>query len=224
MSNPGAPQPCRICQTSSLLFYQDSRAFFLCPHCFLIFTNDIPEKSVEENHYKSQWETTEPGFWKSQVDGLLPYLLAYRVPERILDFGAGSGELTAELKRRGYDVTALEPMRDGYLKDQSYPHLFDVVIAIEVIEHLPDVWEELRQIEKVLAKGGLILFSTAMTNSFIETPEAVEYFKNWWYKDDPTHLNFFCNRTLSKMAEMGDYDIDVYEDQVFVLRKRSVPQ
>lgn len=220
MLSQSVPPPCRICQSTSLLFYRDHRAFFLCPICLLIFITDVPEKHVEEKHYRSQWETTEPGFWKDQADGILRYIEKHKVPERILDFGAGSGELTAELKRRGYDATALEPMRDGFLKDQHYPHPFDVVIAVEVIEHLADVWEELRQIEQVLAQGGLILFSTGMTNPFIESPDAVEHFKKWWYKDDPTHLNFFCNRTLNKIAELGPYDIDVYEDQVFVLRKR----
>ena len=51
--------------------------------------------------------------------------------------------MTQDLQRHGYQVTALEPMNDGYLKDQQYLLLFDAVVAVEVIEHLPNAWEEL---------------------------------------------------------------------------------
>jgi 2-polyprenyl-3-methyl-5-hydroxy-6-metoxy-1,4-benzoquinol methylase len=58
--------------------------------------------------------------------------------------------MTQELQRHAYQVTLLEPLNDGYIKDQQYPFLFDIVVVVEVIEHLPNVWEELEHIEKVL--------------------------------------------------------------------------
>jgi 2-polyprenyl-3-methyl-5-hydroxy-6-metoxy-1,4-benzoquinol methylase len=51
--------------------------------------------------------------------------------------------MTQDLQRHGYQVTALEPMNNGYLKDQQYLFLFDAVVAVEVIEHFPNAWEEL---------------------------------------------------------------------------------
>ncbi len=184
----------------------------------MIFTEDLPEKSLEEKHYRDQWQTTDPAFWKSQVDVLLQLIQNYHTPKRILDFGSGSGEMTRELRGRGYDVTPLEPMLHGYLKDQDYSHKFDVVIAVEVIEHLQNPWEEIREIEKILPPEGIVIFSTLLTNAFIDRPDAGEQFKNWWYKDDPTHVSFFCNQALAKMADMGNYAIDIYQDKVFVLK------
>jgi len=223
MEQSGSPisTECRLCLTPAEFFYKDGRTFFKCPECSLIFTNDLPEKSLEENHYRSQWEATDPDFWKKQTDGLLQYVQAYGTPGHILDFGAGSGEMTRELEGRGYRVTPLEPMKDGFLKDQSYGYSFDVVIGIEVIEHLADFWSELREIEKVLSENGIVLFSTLFTNAFIDSPQAPEAFAKWWYKDDPTHVSFFCNRSLAKMADLGGYDIDIIGQQVFVLRKAS---
>ena len=109
-------------------------------------------------------------------------------------------------------------MTDGYLKDQSYPFLFDAVVAIEVIEHLPNVWEELEEIGKILKPGGVMVISTGLTNSFIDSPDAVEQFKGWWYKDDPTHISFFCNQTLSIMAEKRNYTIEIFGDKLFVVK------
>jgi hypothetical protein len=56
--------------------------------------------------------------------------------------------MTQDLRRHGYQFTALEPMNDGHLKDQQYLFLSDAVVAVEVIEHLPNVWEELEHIDK----------------------------------------------------------------------------
>ncbi len=209
---------CRICNSPSALFFQDQRAFYKCPECCLIFTDDFAAKEAEEKHYKDQWTTTDPGFWKSQVDVLLQLIENYRTPRHILDFGSGSGEMTNELRQRGFDVTPLEPMTHGYLKDQNYSLKFDVVIAVEVIEHLLEPWDEIREIENVLAPDGIVVFTSLLTNPFIDRPDAREQFKNWWYKDDPTHVSFFCNQVLSKMADMKSYDIDIFGNNVFVLK------
>lgn len=187
----------------------------------MIFTLDLLQKSLEEKHYRDQWQTTDPAFWKSQVDVLLQLMQNYHQLKRILDFGAGSGTMTRELRQRGFDVTPLEPMLNGYLKDQSYPAKFDTVIAVEVVEHLQNPWEEIREIENVLMPEGIVIFFTLLTNAFIDRPEAGEHFKNWWYKGDPTHVSFFCNQALAKMADMGNYAIDIYQDRVFVLKRAS---
>jgi SAM-dependent methyltransferase len=210
---------CRICKSSSSLFFQDQRAFYKCAECSLIFTEEFPDQEVEEKHYKDQWTTTDPGFWKSQVDVLLQLINNYRTPRHILDFGSGSGEMTHEFRQRGYDVTPLEPMTHGYLKDQQYTVKFDVVIAVEVIEHLLEPWEEIREIEKVLAPDGIVVFTSLLTNPFIDRPDAKDQFKNWWYKDDPTHVSFFCNQVLSKMADTGNFDIDIFGNNLFVLKR-----
>ena len=79
--------------------------------------------------------------------------------------------MTQELQHNAYQVTLLEPMNNGCLKDQQHPFLFDVVFALEVIEHLPNAWKELEHIEKVLEPEGIIVFSTGLTNPFTELPD-----------------------------------------------------
>ena len=129
-------------------------------------------------------------------------------PKRILDFGAGFGEMTQKLQHYGYQFTLLEAMNDGYRKGQQHLYLFNVV-AVKVIEHFPSIWEELEQIGKVLEPEGLMVFSTGLANPLIELPDAAKHFKTWWYKNVSTHLSFFCNRTLGVMADLRDYTIDI---------------
>ncbi len=173
----------------------------------------------EEAHYKGQWGTAEPGSWESKAKTLLNVVLQYCKPESILDFGSGCGSLSKALNELGVPTTSLEPMIHGYLADQSYTSKFSAVIGVEVIEHLPDPFAELKELEKVLAPGGVMVFSTLMTNAFVEHPQAQDHFKSWWYKDDPTHVGFYCNRALDTLSTLGQYEIDVFADQLFAIRK-----
>ena len=212
---------CRICETESSLFYSDVRSFYKCPSCTLIFTNETADNVAAEKHYKDQWNNADKNFWKQQTDGLLSVIHRYKMPVgRVLDFGSGTGEITKEFQARGIEATPLEPMIHGYLKDQNYPDKFDVVVGVEVIEHLPDMREELKEIEKNLSADGIMLFTTILTDSFIDSINEVEQFKGWWYKDDPTHVSFFSSKSILRLAEIMIYTADIYSAQLFVLKRQ----
>lgn len=210
---------CKICNSPSLLFFQNGRQFFRCTDCLFLFSPDRVSKEEEYAHYKNQWGGANPESWDSKAQVLLNVILQYVKPKSILDFGSGCGSLTEAFNNLGVNTTPLEPMVHGFLKDQRYSSKFDAVVGVEVIEHLPDPVAELKEIEKVLSPNGVMVFSTLMTNSFIEHPLAREHFKSWWYKDDPTHVSFFCNQSLDTLSRMRNYEIDVFADQIFAVRK-----
>jgi SAM-dependent methyltransferase len=108
-----------------------------------------------------------------------------RPGDRALDMGCGAGRHAFELLRRGADVTALD-MDAGELKDvagmlaamdeagEAPPGAqgravrgtayalpfrdgaFDRVVASEVLEHLPQDRDAMRELARVLAPGGLL--------------------------------------------------------------------
>ena len=203
---------CRICNSSSSQYYKDTRVFHKCPQCSLIFTDQTLDRESEEKHYKGQWENSNKEHIIALADKLITIINKYRKPSRILDFGSGSGSITDEFLSRGIDTTPYEPMAHGSLAKHNYQNKFDTVIATEVIEHLPNLWDELKNIMGVLTNDGIAVFTTLMTNAFIDTPNEQFAFRKWWYKDDLTHVSFFCNRSLAKLAELGHFKIDVYGD------------
>jgi hypothetical protein len=70
----------------------------------------------------------------------------------------------------------MESMNDGYLKDQQYLYLFNGV-AVKVIEHLSNIWEELEHIKEVLELESIIVFSTGLKNLLTQLPNTAKYFK-----------------------------------------------
>jgi SAM-dependent methyltransferase len=103
------------------------------------------------------------------------------IGKRILEVGAGAGLLSILLRRRGYDVTALDPSRGGYeahaglgpairkwFRANDLPFLsigaaelnrsshgeFDLIFSVNVLEHIPDLREAFHAMASVLSTSG----------------------------------------------------------------------
>jgi SAM-dependent methyltransferase len=103
---------------------------------------------------------------------------------RILEIGAGIGLLAFELRRRGYEIVALEPGANGFgdsarigeaLRafvpeydvlvidreasglDPACDGVFDLIFSVNVLEHIPDLEANLAGMLGVLAPAGQML-------------------------------------------------------------------
>jgi SAM-dependent methyltransferase len=94
-------------------------------------------------------------------------------PARALDLGAGQGAISHALKGRGFNVTAVEVnvkqfkaagvpcLKLDLNKPLPFPdRAFDLIMAVEIIEHLEAPRAFLREIFRLLNPGGLAVLTT----------------------------------------------------------------
>lgn len=130
---------------------------------------------------------------------------------KVLDFGAGSGDLATHLSRRGLDVVGLEldePRIRNALTQEAmalvklYPgdlplpfasETFDWIVSTEVLEHLHDPQRFIPEFARVLKPGGKMLLTTPDISSI---PSSFLTGTVPWHLLEATHFNFFTPASL----------------------------
>ena len=120
--------------------------------------------------------------------GLVRYALEHTGAQAC---GFEEGSIAAAARRLGIPILA----PDG-LGEQTTP--FDVVTAIEVIEHTLDPLAELRKIRSLLRPGGLLFLTTGNAAPFAAD------LQRWSYIVPEIHVSFFEPDTLARaLVESG---------------------
>lgn len=159
-----------------------------------VFEYDHPGASVRQ----AEWEGIV-----AAVSACEPKL------KRWLDFGCGTGGLVRHVDESrpgieiaGYDTGnwARRAREDGLpiLDDRALEAAegrFDVVTAIEVIEHVVDPLDFLSTIRRLLRPGGLFFYTTG------NAAHAPAEFTNWGYVVPEIHVSYFTPRAMTVALE-----------------------
>jgi SAM-dependent methyltransferase len=126
-------------------------------------------------------------------------------PVRWLDYGCGNGGLVRHLRSSaiadaiGFDEGAIaDEARSRGIPIIGPDELaaedgsFDVVTAIEVLEHTLDPLAELRAMRRLLRRGGVLFLTTGNARPYAER------ISSWRYVIPEIHISFFEPRTLER--------------------------
>lgn len=151
-------------------------------------------------------------------------MLAEQPPSRILDLGCSGGLLAERLRQRGHHVVGVDAeavpgvheRTDGFFEADLSAGLpegvgggYDVVIAGDVIEHLPRPLDLLHEARAALRPGGQLLLSVP---NFTHWYPRVRLLTGSFGYDrrgilDVTHMRFFSRRSLRRTVEAAGFDV-----------------
>ena len=130
-------------------------------------------------------------------------------PEKgtLLDIGAGTGDFLLEAKKQNWIITGIEPndkakqiaIQKGAsfgtnleeLEDES----FDVISMWHVLEHVPNLEEQIATLKRLLKPNGTIIIAVPNFKSY----DAKYYAEFWAAYDVPRHLWHFSKTAIKKL-------------------------
>lgn len=232
---------CIACDCSSchVVFHKDGFGFSKCTNCNTVFVSPRPDDTQLEwwyRHSKSQLHSVE--ILKSTEDAR-KVLYENRIDlflERIgsdvktfLEVGAGSGQLLEiiqdKIKNSYIKGIDLNPMAVEASKQKGIDcdlvdinqmskkinRKFDVIMAFEVLEHLPNPQKSVKNIFDILNENG-IFYGTLPNYHGYDFLEIGQIYRNLFA---PTHLNYFNPKSLEIFFKKNGFkEVEIMTDGV----------
>jgi 2-polyprenyl-3-methyl-5-hydroxy-6-metoxy-1,4-benzoquinol methylase len=198
-----------------------------CSHQFLnakfspdelntLYSNFYPRSQFNWSDFKPFKVAKGFRFWLEGVHSHPFYWIPKQV--RILDIGCGFGESLAYHKERGCEVHGVEVdenilrvaekygfnVKCGQFNPDNYQKkYFDFITMEQVIEHVSDPVQTLRDILTILKPCGTVVFSTPNPYSWA----AFLFGKKWMNWHTPYHYHLFSKKSLCLAAEKAGFTI-----------------
>lgn len=150
--------------------------------------------------------------------------------DKILDLGCGTGETSYAIKKNGLanwicgvegSPNAAELARrrldlvlEGDIEKLDFPfeeNTFDVILLLDILEHLVDPWATLEKVTKLLKPNGVIITSIPNVRHFTVVLPLL-LLGDWRYQEegllDSTHIRFFTKSSAIKLMTSTGLKLD----------------
>jgi len=143
----------------------------------------------------------------------LKLINSYAVDSKsLLDIGCGTGDFLQTAKQNGWAINGIEPNEKARsianVKTENSifstdklelfkPNSFDTITLWHVLEHLPNLDEQVMTLKRLLKKEGTLIIAVPNYKSY----DAQLYKSNWAAYDVPRHLWHFSRSSISKLFE-----------------------
>ncbi|MBV5339515.1 MAG: methyltransferase domain-containing protein [Deltaproteobacteria bacterium] len=91
------------------------------------------------------------------------------------------------------------------------PESVDLLLCLDVLEHLPDPWAVMKNLYRLVRPGGSVVVSLPNVR-YWKVSAPLLFSDKWQYTDagvlDRTHLRFFVKQTAIEMVEQGGFTVE----------------
>lgn len=133
---------------------------------------------------------------------------------KLLDIGAGTGDFLLTAKNDGWNVIGVEPSEKARsiaakkgieLKPVADfdDHSFDIITMWHVLEHVPDLQNQIKELKRLLKPNGAIIIAVPNFKSY----DAKYYGEFWAAYDTPRHLWHFSKKAIKKLFQNENIEL-----------------
>lgn len=202
----------------------------------LLLTDPIPPKEILGNYYQSENYISHTdgkrNLFERLYQGVKKIALRKKVDllfkqnnavGSLLDIGCGTGDFLVEAKKRGWTTTGFEPndkaselaTKKGItiakqLNDLP-DHSFDVITLWHVLEHIPNLEEQIIALRRLLKPEGKLIVAVPNYKSY----DAMHYKEYWAAFDVPRHIWHFSQKSITTIFAQFDFKVDELQPMLF---------
>lgn len=183
--------------------------YALCSSCNFCYAPEIASWSLDEfarRIYNGEYKDIDPDYMdvrpRMYADKLVAMFGKHCKSVRHLDYGGGEGQLAKLLSGAGFDSSSYDPFvdRTADIRDMGS---FDLISAIEVFEHVPDVHSLMTNLQTLLKPDGIVYFTTLVSDGNIVKNRRL----TWWYASPRNgHISLFSKKSLAILAKKHAFD------------------
>ena len=216
---------CYICSSreSRLIKKEGVWDVVQCRNCSFVYVNPLPDEQFLHDHYQTylsadnvcieQWRRMMLDVFERSL-GAIETRYGHSNKGTLLDIGCGYGFFLDLARQNGWQVCGVEPcaharayaasrsleVDPGDIFARAYKNdTFDVVTLFYVLEHLRYPLKYLKEINRILKPGGLVLVRVPHTTPIVKFLKIMGI-PNKLY-DTPSHLSDFSPRTIALALE-----------------------
>ena len=193
----------------------------LDPELELLKTHPQPALEKLGAYYESEDYISHTDAKRSLFEKIYHWVKSYSLKKKVgiinsyqpqkghlLDIGAGTGDFLVTAKAAGWQVTGIEPNKNAkklaISKGVSFENTvesienqqFDVITMWHVLEHVPDVEKQIKELKRLLTPTGTLIIAVPNYKSF----DAQHYGAFWAAYDVPRHLWHFSKTSIEKLV------------------------
>lgn len=215
---------CPACYKSSKQFRGNKNGFdiFLCKECKTLYSSkNISSQNFDYDSYYHEGNLAVPDFVALRLREIVQTFEKYRQKNSFLDVGCGAGTLLKAAISEGWKAEGVEISKSAveYLRAENIKvfngdlcqanfaeNSFDVVTAVEILEHISSPNIILKEIHRILRPGGLLWATTPHGNGATGKLLGAK----WTCVAPPEHLHLFSVKGIKNLlTEAGFRNVRV---------------
>jgi hypothetical protein len=215
-AKPEGPTACPVCRTAGPQPFVSAagRDYWRCDRCEARFLDprQHPTPAEERTHYRHhENDPDDPGYRRFLSRLAEPLLQRLSPGLSGLDYGCGPGPaLAAMLREVGHELAVYDPV---FRPDRApLQRRYDFVTCSETAEHFHRPAVEFDRLDALLRPGGWLGLMTRF-----QTEDA--RFADWHYRRDPTHVVFYREATLRRIAADHGWTCEIPIKDVALMHK-----